>query len=599
MKWFAILVGGALGWALGCDEAPRSLALRVGEPCFKPNDCQLGHCELAAAPDDVASESICCAVRCPDGTGCEPTGGFCVDACTGPGCQRVGLPLGEACVFDDDCSSRHCDVHPQDGPRCCEDDCTSRDQLCAPDGRCVPGALSSPLTRGTDDAVGAGGGADEPCSSCEPSTTVAVCGNQIVESGEECDGELSCTRECLRIECGDGRLDSGEECDPPNGDDCSATCRALSCGNNRLDSGEECEPPLIGSCNDACLLVECGNLRLDEGEECDPPQPGACDSSCLLIECGNGRIDAGEGCDPPVPGLCSDECRAVGCGNTVLDPGEECDPPEQGHCDGNCLEIECGNGRVDEGEECEPPNQGQCGDRCLLEQCGNGRQDPGEECEPPLQGNCSGECTLSVCGNHRLDPGEACDAGPDGDAECSRFCTLRDASAVEYLYTFDDGLEGWSVRLTSPSSLGSDTRLELSSAGEPEPGSLQLRGAFTGATQKVEIDAHENPVLNLERRILTARVRLLSGFVGAGKPGAVKMFAKSGPDYTYVSGDWVELTPGGPWLDVGVDPANPTLITGPFVMDDVREIGFEFATFAGAEQVTVGTFEVDSVGLIE
>ena len=60
----------------------------------------------------------------------------------------------------------------------------------------------------------------------------SVCGNSVVEYGEECDegGVLSatCTPSCNVPRCGDGYLSAGEACDDGNlkdGDSCSKTCQ--------------------------------------------------------------------------------------------------------------------------------------------------------------------------------------------------------------------------------------------------------------------------------------------------------------------------------------------------------------------------------------
>ena len=68
------------------------------------------------------------------------------------------------------------------------------------------------------------------------STSKAVCGDGLVDPGEQCDDgnvasgdgcSSSCTRENVQPVCGDGHIDAGEQCDDGNmmsGDGCSAMC---------------------------------------------------------------------------------------------------------------------------------------------------------------------------------------------------------------------------------------------------------------------------------------------------------------------------------------------------------------------------------------
>ncbi|ELP88193.1 serine-threonine protein kinase, putative [Entamoeba invadens IP1] len=115
--------------------------------------------------------------------------------------------------------------------------------------------------------------------------------------------------------CGNGVVDVGEECDISNSDDdyfCDIStcfckyptkpvkinnvtkCALLTCGNNRVDDYEECDGGVgclfchcvagylpYASPRRGCLRETCGNKHLDEGEECDSD----IGSGCVECEC--------------------------------------------------------------------------------------------------------------------------------------------------------------------------------------------------------------------------------------------------------------------------------------------------------------------------
>lgn len=79
---------------------------------------------------------------------------------------------------------------------------------------------------------------------------------------------------CVAPVCGNGVVESGEQCDPPSVLSCDSTCQAIACdtvpaacGNGVVDAGETCEPPGVGSCgrdcNDgACSAAEAGEIEV-------------------------------------------------------------------------------------------------------------------------------------------------------------------------------------------------------------------------------------------------------------------------------------------------------------------------------------------------
>src|SRR5262249_16848729 len=51
--------------------------------------------------------------------------------------------------------------------------------------------------------------------------------------------------------CGNGVVEAGEQCDPPNGTTCSATCQSVAaptCGDGKVNApGEQCDPPNVAA----------------------------------------------------------------------------------------------------------------------------------------------------------------------------------------------------------------------------------------------------------------------------------------------------------------------------------------------------------------
>ena len=117
----------------------------------------------------------------------------------------------------------------------------------------------------------------------------SVCGNGIVETGEECDdGNTAdgdgCSTTCEAEFCGDGVIQTGlgEQCDDGNmvsGDGCSATCGIESppsavCGNGIVETGEQCDDGNTADgdgCSATCEAEFCGDgvIQTGLGEQCD------------------------------------------------------------------------------------------------------------------------------------------------------------------------------------------------------------------------------------------------------------------------------------------------------------------------------------------
>jgi len=321
--------------------------------------------------------------------------------------------------------------------------------------------------------------------------------------------------------CGDGVLDEGEECDDGNnvdGDGCSATCEIEETG---------------GGCADDCSLPGCATdpLCVDPVDECDlnnvdcslavcASQPECtiqvddCDLDnidCSLTAC----ADEPE-CMTPVEECDLDnvDCDLAACADQpeCMTPVEECDldnvdcdlaacadqpecmtPVEECDLDNvdcdlaacadqpECAPVDgvCGDGIVDADEECDDGDDNSdteadaCRTDCTFATCGDGVVDEDEECDDGIDNAripdaCRLDCTLPTCGDGIVDSGEQCDDGDDNgpDGECSDVCEINvevacadfgvplnlneDGTLSDGVYTITGSLVGASDNYTAP-----------------------------------------------------------------------------------------------------------------------------------------------------
>lgn len=138
---------------------------------------------------------------------------------------------------------------------------------------------------------------------------VVECGNGIVQPGEECDGGSDCNASCQEIECGDGRVDAPQEsCDQPGNfgtsagqcrPDCSGIVPAV-CGNGIVEAGEDCDDPSNAACvncqiddSAACTACQAANCSGPVGREATACAGTTCDALYACIEA-SGCADSGD-----------------------------------------------------------------------------------------------------------------------------------------------------------------------------------------------------------------------------------------------------------------------------------------------------------------
>jgi hypothetical protein len=243
-----------------------------------------------------------------------------------------------------------------------------------------------------------------------------LCGNGVLNAGEQCDGINLGGATCGSRGFAGGTLS------------CSATCtynttQCTMCGNNVINAGEVCDGTALGgqtctqqgctgggalACNSTCTAFnktgclscpQCnGNGICDNGEDCN-----GCPSDCIKgtttgAVCGNGKCEAGNGEDCL---SCPSDCN-----------GSQGGKPNNRYCCGDgsgAGPIPCSDSRCTaSGRQCttvpSTPVSYCCGtDTCTgAENCSNCATDcaaPAETCGNGLDDNCNArvDCADSAC----------------------------------------------------------------------------------------------------------------------------------------------------------------------------------------------------------
>ena len=155
--------------------------------------------------------------------------------------------------------------------------------------------------------------------------------------------------------CGDEIVDPGEECDegPANSDDaaCTASCKLAICGDGLLGPAEGCDDGNTDNddtCSNECKLASCGDGVMQQGELCDDgnaDETDACLANCAPASCGDGNVHAGvELCDDgdaDDANACTSLCQPPACDDTIKS-GDESDVDCGGGCGPCAVGAACG-----------------------------------------------------------------------------------------------------------------------------------------------------------------------------------------------------------------------------------------------------------------
>jgi len=254
------------------------------------------------------------------------------------------------------------------------------------------------------------------------SASGGICGNGVVESGEDCEKSLTPTK---TVDCGTNgqRVDTcGVDCHWITG-----VCQEPKCGNGVVEKDEACDQGAAngtyGHCNAACSGIgqSCGDGIIQQGEVCDcGSDPNHLPANCAGT---NGAFGSN----------CSFDCHSKGmyCGDGVIDSSEV---PQYKQCDGNSVTS---NNSADfapldvcdtvtlHGITYKQARTKSCSASCRFSDwsacqpvgtCGNGVKDGGEQCDNGTgnsdTGACTTDCKLNACGDGKVYAGqEQCDEG--------------------------------------------------------------------------------------------------------------------------------------------------------------------------------------------
>ena len=371
----------------------------------------------------------------------------------GESCDPPGEPAGpNGNVCRDDCSV--CGDGAVDSGESCDDGNTSDTDACRNDcTRCGDGVVNG--DEECDD------GNTNNLDNCRNDCTLPVCGDNITDAGETCDGtdDAICNTDCRPAGgdaectcCGDGAVNGGEFCDDGNDsnlDDCRNDCTA--CGDGIVNGNEECDDgddDNLDECRNDCTLPECGDNIADPGETCDGTDDATCNGDCRPAGgaaectcCGDGTVNGGEFCDDgdtDNTDACRNDCTA--CGDGIVNGDEECDDGNADNldeCRNDCTLPVCGDNITDSfnDETCDGTDDATCNGDCRAAGgdaectcCGDGTVNGGEFCDDGDTDDgdvCRNDCT--ACGDGIINGDEECDAAATGDCPggCNSDCTCR------------------------------------------------------------------------------------------------------------------------------------------------------------------------------
>ncbi len=277
-----------------------------------------------------------------------------------------------------------------------------------------------------------------------------VCGNGILERGEDCDGddlggatceslglgegELGCTDSCtfdtsdceIQAVCGNGILEQGEDCD---GDDLGgATCESLGLGAGELGCTDTC----TFDTSDCEIQPECGNNVREGTEVCDGTDLDG--KTCEDFDYEGGDLSCLEDCSGFDFSECKEEEEGF-CGDGIINGDEECDGDDLGGME-TCADFGCrSEGVVTCTEDCTFD----------ISDCLSGHDESGDGIDDNCD-NCPGYYNPDQEDTNGDGVGDVCEAPGDHDL----------ISSIVVFDPFLDDEDSWSQWLDGTWNYGGD-----------------------------------------------------------------------------------------------------------------------------------------------
>lgn len=255
-------------------------------------------------------------------------------------------------------------------------------------------------------------GADVPVPA-DMGTKPVICGNGLIESGEQCDPPGTCPTMCPNQACTKFTMQGSAAA-------CTATC-VVSGTQAACVHDDGCCPAGCNASTDRDCAIKCGNGTKEGMETCDPLS--TCPTSCPSLGCQLRKL-VNEG---TCTAACVNDRQETSCNS-----GDGCCPSSCNHNNDTDCPAKCGNGVIETGETCDPVStctskQAQCtsdkdkmrspsGDpsKCTFDCtetaracgpsdgfCPTGCSSGDSDCKKGVGQSCSGnsECSTNVCAN--------------------------------------------------------------------------------------------------------------------------------------------------------------------------------------------------------